>query len=369
MSTVVPDSITRTAPSQYRNKLVTPWLPSGSVCSAKTSLADQDFLRFRSDRLTFTREDDKAILRRIIDLQGFHLVNGTSVWKSLERKKVCRKANSWRSIMNRFHDEILPNISTFGLSARVVQQFRRGKAEQAMTDDSEEETVEQNIPPWKIRIRKRPKHQIRENKKIEHSDKTAPMTSQGSCSSSSGQEETVLGKSRKESPRKSRTRPRPVAAGNPDQDSDSYMESSQGPDESSDELSVGMDGEDRELECLMDNTGDGEDEELDNATKNSVLDNMLDHSTLRTPMAREASLLSLSSRDASEVRTERLDETGEVEQRGVELPSTEEFSKGLQPADSSLAVPGVGVTSSVRKESQDRSSSPPALLLLGEPRD
>ena len=36
VSTVVADSITWVGPSQYRNKLVTPWLPSGSVCSFTT---------------------------------------------------------------------------------------------------------------------------------------------------------------------------------------------------------------------------------------------------------------------------------------------------------------------------------------------
>ena len=39
------------------------------------------------DQLPFTEKDDYEILNQIMNVRGFHLVNGNSIWQSIERKK------------------------------------------------------------------------------------------------------------------------------------------------------------------------------------------------------------------------------------------------------------------------------------------
>ena len=64
MSTVVPDSITWAAPSQYRNKLVTPWLPSGSV-SLGLSLSPITTLSLALPQYDIHYEGGEEVIREV----------------------------------------------------------------------------------------------------------------------------------------------------------------------------------------------------------------------------------------------------------------------------------------------------------------
>ena len=72
----------------------------------------------------FTKKEDYEILKAIMNVGGFHLVAGNSIWQSIERKKVSR--HSWQAIKTHFHSEILPNINKFQLPTKVKELFKRG---------------------------------------------------------------------------------------------------------------------------------------------------------------------------------------------------------------------------------------------------
>ena len=124
----------------------------------------EDYQTFKASRQQFSREEDLAILKRIVDLKGFYLVHGRSLWRSLEERSVCHKTQSWQSIKEHFLSVILPNITSYNLPAREIKHFRRGRENMEVTDETGQDTADADMENSRQKIQIRTKKSLRKKR-------------------------------------------------------------------------------------------------------------------------------------------------------------------------------------------------------------
>ena len=297
----------------------------------------EDYQTFKASRQQFSKEEDLAILNRIVDLKGFYLVHGSSLWRSLEERSVCHKTQSWQSIKEHFLSVILPNITSYNLPAREIKHFRRGRENMEVTDETGQDTADADVENSRQKIQIRTKKSTRKKR------------SRSRCSSSSQEEEEAFVGRKK-------TRKRFTGRIPEDQhsESDSYQDNSNS-SQSSRGMSDMREGQDRHLEDMIDNSGVQTDEPFteQNLTHNircgidhELEDLIVDDIDMELEDVMEntrgvdmelAALIDKTDITESNVRevSEEAVESEMEDVSGLNLPSTEEFVRGLMSPNSS----------------------------------
>lgn len=83
--------------------------------------SDSDCSEGRKNKGVFTIEEDKAILRFIIEKEGFSRTGGITLWQEMEKIKVCSR--SWQSMKERFRKRILPNLQKYKVKMPFVKKL------------------------------------------------------------------------------------------------------------------------------------------------------------------------------------------------------------------------------------------------------
>ena len=88
--------------------------------------AEAEYKAFKSRRKVYTDEERREIVAALAERGAWSQVKGTSIWRQLERRQLCRGDRTWQSMKEHFLKVIGPKVADYGLGRREVALCRVG---------------------------------------------------------------------------------------------------------------------------------------------------------------------------------------------------------------------------------------------------
>jgi hypothetical protein len=88
--------------------------------------AAAEYKAFKSRKKVYTDEERREIVAALAERGAWNEVKGTSIWRQLERRQLCRGDRTWQSMKEHFIKVIGPKVADYGLGRREVALCRAG---------------------------------------------------------------------------------------------------------------------------------------------------------------------------------------------------------------------------------------------------